>query len=137
MHHKSHSYVPSTPSNSLNKSRMMEHRNSTPAIHLKMDADKDRSISQTDSLDSLTSLSLRTRHPTWSHSQLQEHRRKLSQFRARAESVSKSTQTETDNGVMDVGTSTLDSGAEKMNMINEQIEASLEDNDDGYCTYHG
>ena len=95
----------------------MEHRNSTPAIHLKMeDRDYDNSLQ---SMDSLTSISpqTRSRHPTWSHYQHQvdsylyffhltrsqknylfnqEHKRKLSQFRVRAASVSKSTQTNDD-----------------------------------------
>ena len=39
MHHKSHCYVPSTPSAgtsaTTSRGRMVEHRNSTPAIHLK------------------------------------------------------------------------------------------------------
>ena len=63
--------------------------------------------------DSVDSLGPRARHPTWSHSQhqaghrltasnqeqwistflCQEHRRKMSQFRLRATSVSKATQT--------------------------------------------
>ena len=59
--------------------------------------------------DSVDSLGPRARHPTWSHSQhqaghrhtvsnqehyhIQEHRRKMSQFRLRATSVSKATQT--------------------------------------------
>ena len=36
MHHKSHCYVPSTPSATTSRGRMVEHRNSTPAIHLKV-----------------------------------------------------------------------------------------------------
>ena len=95
MNHKSHSYVPSTPSNSLCKQRFMDHRNSTPAIHLKME---DHSLGDSqDSLESQTSLNKRSRHPTWSHSQHQEHKRKLSQFRLRTASVSKSTQTDSGN----------------------------------------
>ena len=96
MNHKSHSYVPSTPSTSQSKQRLTDHRNSTPAIHLKME---DQSLEDSrPSLDSQTSLTRRSRHPTWSHSQHQEHKRKLSQFRLRTASVSRSTQTDSDNG---------------------------------------
>lgn len=76
MHHKSHSYVPSTPSTSVTKTRYMEHRNSTPAIHLKMTEASGPGLttnSSQDSLDSLNSLNPRARHPTWSHSQHQVH----------------------------------------------------------------
>ena len=95
-HHRSHSYMtPPTPPNSFKK-RYIEHRNSTPAILLKMDlpSEKENSTSRT-SLDSLTSLTPKIRHPTWSHSQHKEHRclLKSEQFRARSTSVSKSTQT--------------------------------------------
>ena len=47
------------------------------------------------SLDSLTSLTPKIRHPTWSHSQHKEHRcfLKSDHFRARSTSVSRSTQT--------------------------------------------
>ena len=48
-------------------------RNSTPAIHLKMTEEDRASMSQAGSQDSLSSLSTRGRHPTWSHSHLQEH----------------------------------------------------------------
>ena len=46
-------------------------------------------------MDSLTSLTPKIRHPTWSHSQHKEHRclLKSEQFRARSTSVSRSTQT--------------------------------------------
>ena len=57
MHHKSHSYIPSTPSNSVVKQRYMEHRNSTPAIHLKME-DGVHTNTSLNSLDSLSSLRL-------------------------------------------------------------------------------
>ena len=79
MNHKSHSYVPSTPSNSLCKQRFMDHRNSTLAIHLKM---QDHSLGET-SLNKI--------------SQHQEHKKKLSQFRLKTASVSKSTQTDSGN----------------------------------------
>ena len=68
MHHKSHSYAPSTPSNSMSRTRYMEHRNSTPAIHLKM---SEAELSKSSCHASLDSLSPRARHPTWSHSQHQ------------------------------------------------------------------
>ena len=58
MHHKSHSYVPSTPSTSVTKARYMEHRNSTPAIHLKSTEAEGPGVSSSQaSLDSLASLS--------------------------------------------------------------------------------
>ena len=62
MHYKCHSYLPGSPRSG---ERLVEHRNSTPAIHLKLETSAVTS-------DSLTSLSPRTRHGTWSHSQQQE-----------------------------------------------------------------
>ena len=81
MHHKCHSYLPGSPA-TPQTDRLVEHRNSTPAIHLKMEI-------TSDSLTSLTPRT-RTRHGTWSHCQQQESR-------ARATSVSRSTQTNSDN----------------------------------------
>ena len=79
MHHKCHSYLPGSP----RSERLLEHRNSTPAIHLKME-------SSTIVSESLTSLSPRTRHGTWSHCQ--------HQGRDRTTSVTRSTQTNSDCG---------------------------------------
>ena len=81
MHHKCHSYLPGSPA-TPQQARLVEHRNSTPAIHLKMEV-------TSDSLTSLTPRT-RTRHGTWSHCQQQESR-------TRATSVSRSTQTNSDN----------------------------------------
>ena len=95
--HRSHSYMThtNTPPNSFKK-RYIEHRNSTPAILLKMDLPSglENCTSRT-SLDSLTSLTPKIRHPTWSHSQHKDHRclLKSEQFRTRSRSVSRSTQT--------------------------------------------
>ena len=58
MHYKGHSYLPGSPRSG---ERLVEHRNSTPAIHLKTEA-------TSDSLTSLTPRT-RTRHGTWSHCQ--------------------------------------------------------------------
>ena len=60
MHHKCHSYLPGSPA-TPQTDRLVEHRNSTPAIHLKTEA-------TSDSLTSLTPRT-RTRHGTWSHCQ--------------------------------------------------------------------
>ena len=82
MHHKCHSYLPGSPA-TPQADRLMEHRNSTPAIHL------NKMEETSDSLISLTPRT-RTRHGTWSHCQQHESR-------TRATSVSRSTQTNSDN----------------------------------------
>ena len=82
MHHKCHSYLPGSPA-TAQAERLVEHRNSTPAIHLKTEL-------TSDSLTSLTPRT-RTRHGTWSHCQQQQ------ESRGRATSVSRSTQTNSDN----------------------------------------
>ena len=97
----------------------MDHRNSTPAIHLKME---DHSLGDSqDSLESQTSLNKRSRHPTWSHSQHQEHKRKLSQFRLRTASVSKSTQTDSGNRFVE---DSVDDNTDKIK--EENIEETFE-----------